>query len=178
MTITDDLQRIEKRADTVLDNYRADIARLRADRDLTREARQLRADARYNAYRAQLDDLFRERVEAREALRRDVARRLYGYTPFSGADLVRRDADDRAGRLDSPSAALEALVRAELAGDTTLARAIFLTARERGWREPVDRFIVEHPADADDLAALDQLDADERAEFTNAARYSLIRQEV
>ena len=111
--------------------------------------------------RQQLDGLLAERHRRMDSLREAKTRELLGHalSPTASDLLARRDADERAAKLEDQQAAVAALERAELSGDRVLSRAIALEGIHRGWPQAVQKYRTASPASAaalDVIAAIDQ----------------------
>ncbi|GAB3133636.1 hypothetical protein [Marisediminicola antarctica] len=174
-TSTSDIDRIDQRADAAHHAYQLIADTILNDGDLNIEAKRRRVEEATAGARAQLAALMTQRTLARDAIKAARTRELFGHivAPSSSEVLNRRDADERANRLDGQASALEALERAELTGDNILARSITLAGLEKGWPEVVNAYRSIHPGAAD---ALDQLADIEREESTGLYgwRYSLV----
>jgi vacuolar-type H+-ATPase subunit I/STV1 len=177
-TLISSIDLIDQRADAVHDLYARRADSILSDRDMTLEAQRRQLEEATHESRAQLADLLSQRNSTRDAMKEKNMRSLFGYIVApTGTDLLsRRDADERAARLDDQTSALEALERAELSGDSTLARSITLAALGRGWSAVIETYRASHPSAADALDQLAAIDRDESSLF--GMRYSLMARRV
>lgn len=134
---------------------KSDLDSIRADHRLTDEGRKLEMAKALRTHRKQAATL-REQFSAQaKARRKELHQRLFGL-PADADALAFRDALDRAENLTSEEQADKALHRAELVGDTLLARAIAGRAHEKGWRD-ITRNHFTDTAFADNLTELEGL---------------------
>ncbi len=135
------------------------IEQIRGRRELSAEAKRI-AIAR--VYREARDSITAMRQEAEEQVRGErtkLHRKLFGYEGEADVQTViaRRDAADRASKLDDPHAAETALRKAEMHGDTHMAQAIAAHAQEQAWGTVLDTYVSSRPEAAATAEALHAL---------------------
>ena len=170
----------------IRNSYNQRCAYLRARRDLSREglSRHLAkakrdAQAEMDQVHAQAD---KDKTERRDQLERLVFPRLFGrYTSDSASIVAKRDALDRASRIENAGQARTLLDMAKRTGDGTLAEAIAwraaTTDRLAGggdWGGVVRSWIGDNERLQDNLAELGEIDADSpEGRFREQAAYAL-----
>lgn len=114
-------------------------------------------------------------IEARDALtqlreqeaeqigrqREQLDRKLFGtngFSPDANAVIARRDANDRAAKLDTPAEAAHALRRAEREGDRIMAKAIAAKAADYSgdpsWAQLLNQYVEGKPEETATLQAM------------------------
>ena len=152
------------------------VNQISSRKELTDQAKQTAAARAHTDAAARLQQLQQAERKRLTNERRNLERRIFGNagTADPGTAVSRRDAADRAARLDDPREALSAYRRAERDGDDHLAQAIALRAAQHGWGQVLGAYTAERPKAAEALQQLQQLpDTDNPAWlFHEAARYS------
>jgi hypothetical protein len=129
-------------------------ASIRADQQLSDQGRRVRLAAEYLRAKEKLDNLNAGEADRTSTRIAELQRRLFGVPATDPASVaVFRDAQDRAAKMDKPSQAQEALDRALVLGDTSMARAVALICSERGWSSPLASYAAQTGA----TEALDEL---------------------
>lgn len=117
--------RYRQRAETIRERYRADVEKVRANRDLSHEGRRRQLALLFTRTR---DELREQAAKDREVLERrwtELEKKLFTGKDEPWQDPVsKRDAATRAAQLKTPDEALRLLARAEATDDHDLARAI------------------------------------------------------
>ena len=166
--------------DHQLDGYRAQAATLRAgyeskttdinrDPNLSDQGRQEQIDTwkqntqnQLNAVRAKEDDAIKSATLTLE-------RSIFGYSSSTNPseNISRRDAEDRAERLEEAGEATALLARAERVNDPHLAQAVVRRAVDQGWTRVLDAYNNEHPGTGEKLQALSRIqNAAANADYT------------
>lgn len=98
-------------------------------------------------------------IAEREATRKSLQKRLFGILgePTHTELIVMRDSQERADAITDEDTAMRKLRRADLSGDSYMAKAVAERAAERGWNEVVNAYAETAPPST--RAALDQLAA-------------------
>jgi len=173
------MSEIADRVKEVRQGYQRALETLRADRDLTPEARAKRIALAWQATSNEMARLRKQHGEAKVQRRRELEMSLFGPRYSHGAtetDKVHLRADyraalDRAEQAKAPEEALDLLNRAELTADTTLARAVAAVAASRGYARVLDRYAASR---SDVAEALDELTglADKRQAIAESFAFS------
>jgi hypothetical protein len=136
-----------------------EIERIRANRDLSDEARRRKIQEVYERSVAEHRELVEEERRAEAEAIASAERKVLGipYPERSSASeramiaMSYRDALDRAERSaadpENSTALLDLLERAEVAGDDLLARAVYHTATRRGARQVADTYLASRPTE-------------------------------
>jgi hypothetical protein len=122
-----------ERAAQVQARRRAELERIRNDRDLTSEARKRLLSEAHERTKAELRQLQQEQRDADAAARASLVRAAFGAKPGDSSYLS--DLDRARGKVTSRDKAHEELELAELAGAGSYARAIALVADQHGWQD-------------------------------------------
>lgn len=133
-------------AQSIRRNYERQLEEIRADKTLSFWGKQAKIKALYEETEQQIAKLRAEHEAELQRERRELQRRAFGaYHPHTATEAELRQIDenyrqalDRAEQAKSPTEALALLRRADLAGDSVLARAVGLVAAERGWNTVLD----------------------------------------
>lgn len=129
------------------ESYAAQLDRIQNSRVYSEHAKQVYAAKLYKQTQEQLEAARTGEVEELRKRRAGLQRRMFGHDGTADPQTViaRRDANDRAAKLDSPHAATEALQRAEMEGDDVMARAIVATAAQYGWNDVLTAYAAPRP---------------------------------
>ncbi|GAA0986860.1 hypothetical protein ENKNEFLB_01945 [Nocardioides aquaticus] len=117
-------------ADRISQNYRAAVAEVQEDRDLSNEGRQRRLADLYVDARRRLTDLAQKEKAELDSRRTALENQFFGARGAGGGwdtashAISARDASDRAAQIKTPAEAAELLERANADGDELLARAV------------------------------------------------------
>lgn len=138
-------------AQHIHDTYRAQLARIESNRTYSDHAKRVLSAKAYKQAAEQLDTLRQAEVDDLVRQRAALQRRMFGQAGTADAQTViaRRDANDRAAKLDDPRIATEALQRAEMEGDTLMAQAIATRAAQHGWGDVLGAYATDRPGFAD-----------------------------
>ncbi|WP_347756813.1 hypothetical protein [Agrococcus sp. ProA11] len=133
-------------------------------------AKQEHLEALDKQTRGKLDAIRGEQEAYVSGLRTSVERELLGHQPTdANSVLLRRDAADRARRIDDEAEALAVLGDAVRSGDDSLAHAVGYRARQSGWVDALDAYRLAQPQSADAAAALAVVEGLERDTGYNLA---------
>ncbi|RIX26475.1 hypothetical protein [Amnibacterium setariae] len=166
------LDKLRDEAATVQRNLGAAKRAIEADPNLSDQGRREQIATLRDSAQTRLDQLKAAEVKAIKDKTTSLERSVFGYTSTTDPSEIisRRDADDRADRLQDSKEAEALLERAERAGDKHLAQAIIRVAAVRGYQGVVRAYESEHPATGSKLALLAQIQ-----QGTTTANYLLRR---
>ena len=121
--------------DQIMDTYQQQLDRIQGNRAYSDRAKQILAAKAYTAATNALSKLRDDEVAAIDDRREFLYRRMFGRHDSADAQTViaRRDANDRAAKLDNPRVAEQQLRDALRQGDTTMAQAIAEHAASMQW---------------------------------------------
>lgn len=124
-----------------------EVARINSRQALSSQAKQIAIARAYRDARNQIQAASQAIVDQVTSERTRLARKLFGYEGEADPQtvIVRRDAADRAAKLDSPEAAERALHMAEANGDTYMAQAIAGHANAHMWTGVVGTYLDARP---------------------------------
>lgn len=135
--------------------------RIRGQKNLTARAKQTMIARAYLEARGALDGLKEQEVARIGRERTQLDRKLFGtngFSPDPNAVIARRDANDRAARIETPTEAQHALRRAEREGDRIMAKAIAAKAADYAgdpsWAQLLNQYVEGKPDEAATLQAL------------------------
>ena len=169
--VRDTVQR--RAAATVRSKYEANVAAIRADRNLSQDGRRRRLAAELLTAKTKLDDLRAKERQTDDKRRDELERTLFAWhgTMTAAEAANSRDCAERADKIATAPEALAALRKADLHGDQFMARAIAERAREgldgldrQHWgsvltayaeTRPVSRAALEELASIDETRATD-----------------------
>lgn len=169
-------------AETIREQLTAQAARINGQRNLTPQAKRTLLARAYLDAANSLEQLRQDETAGIEAERRKLERKLFGNDGFKldpNAAVSRRDAADRAARINDAAEAAHLMQRAERDGDTTLAKAIASRAADMAgdpiWGEVVNRYVADKPSEAETLKAMQELPdtADPIYRMQQAMRYGI-----
>ncbi|MFE0273787.1 hypothetical protein ACFWZY_16950 [Streptomyces sp. NPDC058992] len=140
------------------------VQRINSQRNLTGQAKQTMLARAYVEARDALTQLREQEVTQVARERQKLERKLFGTTGFNPDPqmvIARRDAADRAAKLETPAEAEKAMRRAERDGDASLAKAIASRAADwsgdPNWAAIVHQYVADKPAEAETLQAMQAL---------------------
>ncbi len=143
-----------EQAMVITDAHAAAVEKIRANRTLSHEGRQVAMAPVYARAKSQLGDL-QAQTEADQAARVvTLHRQAFGVPADPIAAMSYRDAQGRAAAIDDPNMADHLMQRALLTGDELMAKALAQHAADRGWPAVLNRYLDVHPEAA---AALTEL---------------------
>lgn len=117
--------RYRQRAETIRERYRADVEKVRGNRDLSDEGRRRQLALLFTRTRNELREQAEKEREVLERRSSELERKLFAGGDQLWQDPVsKRDAATRAAQLKTSDEALRLLGQAELTSDGDLARAI------------------------------------------------------
>ncbi|MFC8491216.1 hypothetical protein ACFUJU_10495 [Streptomyces sp. NPDC057235] len=134
--------------DQLIATYEQQLNRIQGNRMYSDHAKKVLSAQAYKKAQEGLETLRQAELDSLARQRTQLQRRMFGTTSSSSdpnAVIARRDANDRAARLDDPREAATALQRAERDGDTVLAQAIAARASEWGWTDVLDTYAADRP---------------------------------
>ncbi|MFF1548725.1 hypothetical protein [Streptomyces sp. NPDC058291] len=131
----------------ILDNYNRQLARIEASRTYSDHAKKVMAAKAYTTAQSALERLRQSEVDSINTRRSQLQRRMFGHQGTADAQTViaRRDANDRAAKLDDPRAAGEMLATAQMEGDDLMAQAIATRAARSGWNDVLGSYASDRP---------------------------------
>ncbi|RST13469.1 hypothetical protein [Streptomyces sp. WAC05950] len=137
---------------------------INGQRNLTPQAKRTMIARAFIEARNALDQLKADEVDRIHREREKHERKLFGTTGFNpdpNAVIARRDANDRAAKLETPVEAEHAMRRAEREGDSIMAKAIAARAADYsgdpGWSNVVRAYVADKPNEAATLQAMQDL---------------------
>ncbi|MFF7973836.1 hypothetical protein [Streptomyces sp. NPDC007905] len=144
---------------TINQRLASEVARINSRQSLSAQAKQIAIAKAYRTARDQVQAMRQAELDRVTGERAKLARRLWGHEGAADAQtvIVRRDAADRAAKLDSPEAAQRALRMAEANGDTHLAQAIAGQSYANGWADVVHTWLDTNPQAHDTASKLQEL---------------------
>ncbi len=151
-------------ADQIREQLNAKAERINSQRNLAPHIKQTMIARAYLEAHQQLAELRDAETRAVQRQRQQLERKLFGNNGHSldpQAAVSRRDAADRAARIETADEALRIMQRADRDGDTTLAKAIASRAADYSgdpvWANVVHAYVAERPSDAEALTEMQQL---------------------
>ncbi|MDG9706264.1 hypothetical protein [Streptomyces sp. DH37] len=155
------------------------VQRVNAKRGLSDHAKRVLIARAYKEARdaiTELRDAERARIDGQRAT---LTRKLFGHEGDAdpATAVSRRDALDRAAKLETPEAASSALKRAELSGDAVLAQAIGARAAEMWWGDVLTQYTASRPEAADTVRQIGELPdtSDALWQMQHAMTYSVMQ---
>ncbi|MFH8768273.1 hypothetical protein [Streptomyces sp. NPDC017958] len=144
---------------TINQRLASEVARINSRQSLSDQAKQIAIAKAYRTARDQVQGMRQAELDRVTGERAKLSRRLFGHEGIADAQtvIVRRDAADRAAKLDSQEAAQRALRMAEANGDTHLAQAIAGQSYANGWAEVVHAWLDANPQAHDTASKLQEL---------------------
>ncbi|MER5312903.1 hypothetical protein ABT034_34605 [Streptomyces sp. NPDC002773] len=134
--------------DQIMNAYQQQLGRIQGNRMYSDHAKKVLSAQAYKKAQGDLETLRQAELDSAARQRTQLQRRMFGTTSSisdPGAVIARRDANDRAAKLEDPREAATALERAERDGDTVLAQAIAARASEWGWTDILDTYAADRP---------------------------------
>ncbi|MGX9919466.1 hypothetical protein ACWIG4_06385 [Streptomyces sp. NPDC002248] len=133
--------------DQIMNAYTAQLARIQGSSTYSDHAKRVMAAKAFKSAEQQLETLRAGEERALRDRRASLQRTMFGATGDQDPHTViaRRDANDRAAKLEDPRAAAEALARAEMEGDTTMSQAIATRAAQHGWGDVLSIYTTTRP---------------------------------
>ncbi|MCP9997832.1 hypothetical protein LUX34_23090 [Streptomyces werraensis] len=135
------------------------VERINSNRTLSTEAKRIAIAREYRAARDHVRALAQESLDQVTSQRAKLSRRLFGFEGTADAQtvIVRRDAADRAAKIETPHEAQRALQMAEANGDTHLAQAIAAQSFANGWADVVHTWFDANPQASETAKQLQEL---------------------
>ncbi|MEU6101172.1 hypothetical protein [Streptomyces flaveolus] len=136
-----------------------EVNRINGRRSLSDEGKRIAIAKAYRDARDQIRAAGQAVIDQVTSDRNRLSRKLFGYEGVADPAIVaiRRDAADRAAKLDSPEAAQRALQMAEMNGDQYMAQAIAGQANANMWNDVVGSYLDAHPEAGEAAAQLRDL---------------------
>lgn len=150
--------------DQIIATYQQQLGRIQGNRMYSDHAKKVLSAQAYKKAQESLETLRQAELDSVARQRTQLQRRMFGASSSisdPNAVIARRDANDRAAKLDDPREAATALERAERDGDTVLAQAIAARASEWGWSDVLNTYAASRPGfvrDAEEWNALPDTD--------------------
>jgi hypothetical protein len=121
----------------ILHAYTRKLQQIDSSRTYSDHAKRVLAAKAYKEAQGALDQLRQAEVDTLTTRRSQLQRRMFGHQGSADAQTViaRRDANDRAAKLDDPRVAQDALRTAQMEGDDLMAQAIAARAAQNGWSD-------------------------------------------
>ncbi|MFJ9858896.1 hypothetical protein ACIRVN_15585 [Streptomyces albogriseolus] len=131
----------------ILHAYTRKLQQIDASRTYSDHAKRVMAAKAYKEAQGALDQLRQAEADSLATRRSQLQRRMFGHQGSADAQTViaRRDANDRAAKLDDPRVAQEALQTAQLEGDDLMAQAIAARAAQSGWGDVLGAYAGARP---------------------------------
>ncbi|MFI6767264.1 hypothetical protein [Streptomyces sp. NPDC050355] len=131
----------------IQENYARQLARIEGSKVYSDHAKRVMAAKVYKQAQDALNQLRDAEVSQLRTRRSSLQRRMFGAHGDQDPNTVvaRRDANDRAGKLEDPREAKAALQRAEMEGDATMAQAIATRAAQNGWGDVLADYTATRP---------------------------------
>lgn len=161
--------------------------RARNDRTLSKVGRAQKVAAAWRQAQTSMDGLRSNFQSDATLTAADVRQQVFGAKAVTGADAVSmRDAYDRASQVQSPADAGALLARAEMTGDTHLARAVAATAYDNAvttpaflgggdaWTGVLNQYMSTRPDVADQLQRLNDATQDGNKNALDLAGYTYL----
>ncbi|MGW8502809.1 hypothetical protein [Streptomyces sp. CLCI03] len=137
------------------------VQRINGLKNPSARAKQTMIARAYIEARDALDQLKADEVARIGRQRQQLDRKLFGtngFSPDPNTVIARRDANDRAAKLDTPREAEHALRRAEREGDRIMAKAIAAKAADYSadpnWAQLLNQYVAGKPEETATLQAL------------------------
>ncbi|MEH0553421.1 hypothetical protein [Streptomyces sp. B21-101] len=133
--------------DQIIDSYTRQLDRIEANRAYSDHAKRVLAAKAYKSAQTALEQLRQAEVDSINTRRSQLQRRMFGHQGTADAQTViaRRDANDRAAKLDNPRTAGELLATAQMEGDDLMAQAIATRAAQSGWNDVLGSYAGDRP---------------------------------
>lgn len=143
----------------ILAAYQRKLERIESSRTYSDHAKRVMAAKAYKEAQGALDQLRQGEVDTITTRRTQLQRRMFGHPGTADAQTViaRRDANDRAAKLDDPRIAQEALQTAQMEGDDLMAQAIATRAAQFGWSDVLGSYAGNRPGFQEAAEELNQL---------------------
>ncbi|MEV5353275.1 hypothetical protein [Streptomyces sp. NPDC052693] len=131
----------------ILTAYQRQLERIESSRTYSDHAKRVMSAKAYKEAQGALDQLRQAEVDSLTTRRTQLQRRMFGHEGTADANTViaRRDANDRAAKLDDPRIAQEALHTAQMEGDALMAQAIATRAAQYGWSDVLGAYAGDRP---------------------------------
>ncbi|MET7294914.1 hypothetical protein ABZS79_22750 [Streptomyces griseoloalbus] len=131
----------------IIDAYQRKLERIESSRTYSDHAKRVMSAKAYKEAQGALDQLRQAEVDSITTRRTQLERRMFGHQGTADAQTViaRRDANDRAAKLDNPRAAAEMLQTAQMEGDDLMAQAIATRAAQYGWSDVLGSYAGDRP---------------------------------
>lgn len=148
-------------AEEIRQSLDSKVQRVNSQKNLNTRAKQTMIARAYIEARDALAELKEQEVARIERQRDQLDRKLFGtngFSPDPQAVIARRDANDRAAKLESPAEAEHALRRAEREGDRIMAKAIAARAADYSgdpsWAQILGQYVEGKPEETATLQAM------------------------
>lgn len=127
--------------------YQNLVESIRGDRSLSEHGKQKELARLYIDYKPRMQALEAEENSTKQTRLKTLRRDLFGLSGFADPNtaISYRDAQDRAANIQDEEAAMSLLSRAELSGDTSLAKAVAAKSFESGWSRVINEYADANP---------------------------------
>jgi hypothetical protein len=138
----------QQKANTLRGEYQRLMDGIRNDRTLSPHGKQKELATLYLDYKPRMEKLEADENTQHQTRAKALRRDLFGLPGYADPNtaISYRDAQDRAASIEDEQTALRLLNRAELSGDTSLAKAVAARAFEAGWNETINQYADANPA--------------------------------
>lgn len=169
-------------ADEIRQSLDSKVRQINGLKNPSARAKQTMIARAYLEARNALDALKEQEIAQIGRQRTQLDRKLFGtngFSPDPNAVIARRDANDRAAKLETPRDAEHALHRAEREGDRIMAKAIAARAADYAgdpvWAQVLNTYVADKPDEAATLQALVDLPdtSDGVWQLTKAMEYGI-----
>lgn len=137
----------QQKANALRGEYQRLIEGIRNDRTLSPHGKQKELASLYLDYKPRMERLEAEETAQHQTRSKALRRDLFGLPGYADPNtaISYRDAQDRAASIEDEQTALTLLNRAELSGDTSLAKAVAAKAFESGWNQVINEYADANP---------------------------------
>lgn len=127
--------------------YQQLVEDIRNNRTLSAHGKQKELARLYIDYKPRMEALEQEETSTAQTRAKALRRELFGLSGYVDPNtaISYRDAQDRAANIQDEDAAMSLLNRAELSGDTSLAKAVAAKAFDSGWNRVINEYADANP---------------------------------
>lgn len=138
----------QQKANKLRGEYQRLTDDIRNNRTLSEIGKRKELAILYLDYKPRMEALEAEETNIKQTRATTLRRDLFGLSGFAdpNAAISYRDAMDRAANIQDEDAAMTLLNRAELSGDTSLAKAVAARAFEAGWNRVINGYADANPS--------------------------------
>jgi hypothetical protein len=175
MNISEELTKFREQAANEIRIMNRVIDKVNTDPMLSELAKKQQSQTAYNVAHDNVALSYQREKNAVEKSISDLTQKAWGYA-LPGDLIIRRDADDRANRIEHADEAAKAYERSEALNDPGMLKALAYRAYEMGWTTVTEKYHATKPDVAgqlSELASLKRLRDDPQVQFIAAMNYSL-----